>query len=109
MTKTEQGEILFKLLGKEPKFLKVPIGIMNFAIGVLVVSIKVFPSLEDVAEFVKIGRYYAVESILILDHNFLHWVMMVVGSYLDLMMMMNVCVLFSFQLSTIIFNWLKKQ
>lgn len=67
LTPLEQGEILFRLLGKEPKFLKVPIGIMDFAIGVLDFLVKIFPSLEDAAEFGKIGRYYAAESMLILD------------------------------------------
>lgn len=67
LTPLEQGEILFRLLGKEPKFLKVPIGIMDFAIGILDFLVKIFPSLEDAAEFGKIGRYYAAESMLILD------------------------------------------
>lgn len=67
LTPLEQGEILFRLLGKEPKFLKVPIGVMDFAIAVLDFLVKIFPSLEDAAEFGKIGRYYAAESMLILD------------------------------------------
>ncbi|XP_062108533.1 divinyl chlorophyllide a 8-vinyl-reductase, chloroplastic [Humulus lupulus] len=67
LTPLEQGEILFKLLGREPKFLKVPIGIMDFAIGLLDFLVKIFPSMEDAAEFGKIGRYYAAESMLILD------------------------------------------
>ncbi|XP_044484646.1 divinyl chlorophyllide a 8-vinyl-reductase, chloroplastic-like [Mangifera indica] len=67
LTPLEQGEILFRLLGKEPKFLKVPIGIMDFAIGVLDFLVKIFPAIEDAAEFGKIGRYYAAESMLILD------------------------------------------
>ncbi|GMH28440.1 hypothetical protein Nepgr_030283 [Nepenthes gracilis] len=67
LTPLEQGEILFRLLGKEPKFLKVPIEIMDFAIGVLDFLVKVFPSLEDAAEFGRIGRYYAAESMLVLD------------------------------------------
>ncbi|KAJ0093112.1 hypothetical protein Patl1_25578 [Pistacia atlantica] len=67
LTPLEQGEILFRLLGKEPKFLKVPIGIMDFAIGVLDFLVKIFPAMEDAAEFGKIGRYYAAESMLILD------------------------------------------
>lgn len=67
LTPKEQGEILFKLLGQEPKFFKVPIGIMDFAIAVLDSLVKIFPSLEDAAEFGKIGRYYAAESMLILD------------------------------------------
>ncbi|KAG9457591.1 hypothetical protein H6P81_002099 [Aristolochia fimbriata] len=67
LTPLEQGEMLFRLLGKEPNFLKVPIGIMDFAIGVLDFLVKIFPSLEDAAEFGKIGRYYAAESMLIWD------------------------------------------
>ncbi|CAK7333061.1 unnamed protein product [Dovyalis caffra] len=67
LTPLEQGEILFRLLGKEPNFLKVPIGIMDFAIGVLDFLVKIFPSMEDAAEFGKIGRYYAAESMLVLD------------------------------------------
>ncbi|XP_015873099.3 divinyl chlorophyllide a 8-vinyl-reductase, chloroplastic [Ziziphus jujuba] len=67
LTPLEQGEILFRLLGKEPKFLKVPIGIMDFAIGVLDFLVKIFPSMEDAAEYGKIGRYYAAESMLVLD------------------------------------------
>ncbi|KAJ4823079.1 hypothetical protein Tsubulata_009605 [Turnera subulata] len=67
LTPLEQGEMLFRLLGREPKFLKVPIGIMDFAIGLLDFLVKIFPSLEDAAEFGKIGRYYAAESMLLLD------------------------------------------
>ncbi|KAK9288542.1 hypothetical protein L1049_017001 [Liquidambar formosana] len=67
LTPLEQGEILFRLSGREPKFLKVPIQIMDFAIGVLDFLVKIFPSMEDAAEFGKIGRYYAAESMLILD------------------------------------------
>ncbi|KAL8047730.1 hypothetical protein ABFX02_07G019500 [Erythranthe guttata] len=67
LTPLEQGEMLFRLVGKEPKFIKVPIQIMDFAIGFLDFLVSVFPSLEDVAEYGKIGRYYAAESMLILD------------------------------------------
>ncbi|KAG6428105.1 hypothetical protein SASPL_112354 [Salvia splendens] len=67
VTPLEQGEMLFRLAGKEPKFLKVPIQIMDYAIGVLDFLVKIFPSLEDAAEFGKIGRYYAAESMLIWD------------------------------------------
>ncbi|KAL9237111.1 hypothetical protein vseg_011699 [Gypsophila vaccaria] len=67
VTPLEQGEILFSLLGKQPKFIKVPIEIMDFAIGVLDFLAKIFPSLEDAAEFGKIGRYYAAESMLVMD------------------------------------------
>ncbi|CAM6093734.1 unnamed protein product [Calypogeia fissa] len=67
MTPLEQGEILFRILGKEPKFIKVPIQIMDFFIGQLDFWKKFFPNLEDAAEFGKIGRYYAAESMLLLN------------------------------------------
>ncbi|XP_059632683.1 divinyl chlorophyllide a 8-vinyl-reductase, chloroplastic [Cornus florida] len=67
LTPMEQGEMLFRLVGREPKFLKVPIQIMDFAIGFLDFLVKIFPQLEDTAEFGKIGRYYAAESMLVLD------------------------------------------
>ncbi|KAF0887885.1 hypothetical protein E2562_004088 [Oryza meyeriana var. granulata] len=67
LTPLEQGEMLFRLLGREPKFIKVPIQIMDAVIWVLDGLAKVFPGLEDAAEFGKIGRYYASESMLVLD------------------------------------------
>lgn len=67
LTPRQQGEMLFRVLGKEPKFLQVPIQIMDFAIGIFDFLVKIFPSLEDPAEFGKIGRYYAAESMLVYD------------------------------------------
>ncbi|CAL4939376.1 unnamed protein product [Urochloa decumbens] len=67
LTPLEQGEMLFRLLGREPKFIKVPIQIMDGVIWVLDGLAKLFPGLEDAAEFGKIGRYYASESMLLLD------------------------------------------
>ncbi|KAK1277042.1 hypothetical protein QJS04_geneDACA003365 [Acorus gramineus] len=67
LTPLEQGEMLFRLLGKEPKFLKVPIEVMDFVIGGLGLLSKVFPVMEDAVEFGRIGRYYAAESMLVWD------------------------------------------
>ncbi|EPS66272.1 hypothetical protein M569_08504, partial [Genlisea aurea] len=67
VTPLEQGELLFRLAGKEAKFVRVPIGIMDFVIGVLEFLAGIFPSLEDAAEFGRIGRYYAAESMLVWD------------------------------------------
>uniref|UniRef100_A0A0D3FIH0 NmrA-like domain-containing protein n=1 Tax=Oryza barthii TaxID=65489 RepID=A0A0D3FIH0_9ORYZ len=67
LTPLEQGEMLFRLLGREPRFIKVPIQVMDAAIWVLDALAKVFPGVEDAAEFGKIGRYYASESMLVLD------------------------------------------
>ncbi|CAN4113577.1 unnamed protein product [Withania somnifera] len=55
LTPLVQGEMLFKLVGKEPKFLKLPIEIMDFAIRFLDFLVKIFPS------------YYAAESMLLWD------------------------------------------
>lgn len=67
VTPLEQGQLLFNLLEKEPKFIKVPIQVMDFVIGILDGLSKFFPNLQDAAEFGKIGRYYAAESMLVYD------------------------------------------
>mmetsp|Transcript_12048 Transcript_12048/g.25319 ORF Transcript_12048/g.25319 Transcript_12048/m.25319 type:complete len:250 (-) Transcript_12048:277-1026(-) len=67
MTALQQGQMLFDILGKEPKFVKVPIEIMEGAIKFFDFLVGFFPSLRDTAEFAKIGRYYAAESMLVLD------------------------------------------
>ncbi|GJP57234.1 hypothetical protein CLOM_g16262 [Closterium sp. NIES-68] len=69
LTPLQQGQMLFEVVGKDPKFIKVPIGVMDFVIGVLDLLAKAFTSLEDAAEFGKIGRYYAAESMLVWDEQ----------------------------------------
>lgn len=63
----EQGEMLFELLGKEPKFKRVPIQIFDVIIPVLSLLAKIFPKFEDKAEFARIGKYYCSESMLVLN------------------------------------------
>ncbi|MGC9418022.1 MAG: NAD(P)H-binding protein [Rhodovulum sp.] len=67
ITPREQGEELFRLLGREPKFRSVPVGMMDAIIAVLGALGKVSPRMRDKAEFARIGRYYATESMLVLD------------------------------------------
>ncbi|GBG44104.1 hypothetical protein CBR_g77624 [Chara braunii] len=67
LTPLQQGEMLFRLLGQKPRFIRVPLGIMDFVISLLDSLTRFFPSLEDAAEFGRIGRYYASESMLIYD------------------------------------------
>jgi divinyl chlorophyllide a 8-vinyl-reductase len=67
LTPAEQGEMLFRIVGRDPKFIKVPIQLMDGIIGFLGLLSKAFPALEDSVEFGKIGRYYAAESMLVLD------------------------------------------
>merc|ERR1712227_331251 len=69
LTPLQQSELLFKAAGVEPNTIKVPIQIMDGAIWVFDQLAKVFKNLDDAAEFAKIGRYYAAESMLLLDKN----------------------------------------
>ena len=67
ITPLQQGEYLFQLLGKAPRFKRVPLGLMDFIIGVLNLAGKLIPRLADKAELARIGRYYATESMLVWD------------------------------------------
>jgi divinyl chlorophyllide a 8-vinyl-reductase len=63
----QQGELLFELLGKEPKFKNMPIQMFDVIIPVLTLMAKLFPKLRDKAEFARIGKYYCSESMLVLN------------------------------------------
>ena len=67
MTPREQGEALFRLLGREPRFRQVPLKFMDVIVAVLATLGRVFPRLADKAELARIGRYYATESMLVMD------------------------------------------
>lgn len=67
VTAREQGEMIFQLLGREPKFRKAPIWMFDVIIPVLTVLSKIFPALTDKAEFARIGKYYCSESMLVLN------------------------------------------
>ena len=67
ITPLEQGEYLFKLLGKTPRFKSMPLGLLDAIASVLGFLGKVIPVLADKAELAKIGRYYASESMLVWD------------------------------------------
>ena len=65
----QQGTMLFEILDMEPKFVKVPIEIMDVVIKVLDVFAGFFSNMKDAAEFGKIGRYYAAESMLVMNED----------------------------------------
>lgn len=67
ITPRQQGEHLFKLLGKPARFRQVPVGMLDVIIAVLAATGRVVPALAGKAEFARIGRYYATESMLVLD------------------------------------------
>lgn len=65
----QQGEMLFEILGKTPFFIQVPVALFDAIIGMLdfVANLLGTDKAKDVAEFGRIGKYYAVESMLVLD------------------------------------------
>ena len=67
ITPRQQGEQLFALLSRPPRFTHVPVRLMNGVIAVLGALGRIVPALADKAELARIGRYYATESMLVLD------------------------------------------
>ena len=67
ITPREQGEKLFELLGQPAKFRSVPVAMLDAIAGGLGVAGRIVPALAQKAELARIGRYYATESMLVLD------------------------------------------
>ena len=67
VTPLEQADHLFGLLGKPAKVKQVPVALLDVIIAVLSLLGRVVPKLRDKAELARIGRYYATESMLVLD------------------------------------------
>jgi divinyl chlorophyllide a 8-vinyl-reductase len=67
ITPKQQGEFLFAALARAPRFKHVPLALMDFIVVTLSVLGRVIPTLAEKAELAKIGRYYASESMLVLD------------------------------------------
>ena len=67
ITPRQQGEALFALLGRAPRFRSVPVALLDGIIGGLGAFGRVAPSFAAKAELARIGRYYATESMLVLD------------------------------------------
>lgn len=67
ITPRQQGEALFALLGRSPRFKRVPVALLDTVIAVLGALGRVIPPLADKAELARIGRYYATESMLVWD------------------------------------------
>jgi divinyl chlorophyllide a 8-vinyl-reductase len=67
ITPRQQGEKLFELLGQPARFKQVPVGLMGAVVAVLATLSRVLPPLAKKAELARIGRYYATESMLVLN------------------------------------------
>jgi divinyl chlorophyllide a 8-vinyl-reductase len=67
ITPRQQGEQLFALLGRPPRFRQMPVALLDLIIGVLATAGRLVPALAAKAELARIARYYATESMLVLD------------------------------------------
>ena len=67
ITPRRQGEELFALLGRKPRFRRVPVALLDTIVAGLGAASWLRPALADKAELARIGRYYATESMLVLD------------------------------------------
>jgi divinyl chlorophyllide a 8-vinyl-reductase len=67
LTPLEQGALLFDACGKPPRYRHVPVRLLDVIIAVLSALGRVVPALRDKAEYARIGRYYATESMLVFD------------------------------------------
>ncbi len=67
MTPLQQGALLFEACGRAPRYRHVPVALLDTIIAVLALLGRAWPRLADKAEYARIGRYYATESMLVFD------------------------------------------
>ncbi len=67
LTPRDQGDLLFRLAGRPPRFKQVPVALLDAVIAVLGTAGRLLPPLAAKAELARIGRYYATESMLVWD------------------------------------------
>ena len=67
ITPRQQGEALFEMLGRPARFRSVPLVLLDVVAGGLGAVGRIWPPLAEKAELARIGRYYAAESMLVLD------------------------------------------
>jgi len=67
MSMKTQGDMMFKIVGKEPRFWAVPVGLFDAIINALAFFGKFSQGAEDAAELARIGKYYAVEDMLTVE------------------------------------------
>ncbi len=73
ITPRQQAETLFALLGREPRYRQVPVAMLDVIVWVLSTLGWIVPALRAKAELARIGRYYATESMLLLDPGTLRY------------------------------------
>mmetsp|Transcript_11976 Transcript_11976/g.43742 ORF Transcript_11976/g.43742 Transcript_11976/m.43742 type:complete len:523 (-) Transcript_11976:1955-3523(-) len=66
----DQGEVVFEALGRKPWWVEAPLFLFDGFINLFTTLDKAFPGkFADAAEFSRIGKFYAVEPMLVLDPN----------------------------------------
>ncbi|MEQ8516112.1 MAG: NAD(P)H-binding protein [Chromatocurvus sp.] len=67
ITPRQQGEMLFRVYDRPPRFTQVPVQLFSVVGALLWPFAKLSPAAADKAEFARIGRFYATESMLCID------------------------------------------
>jgi divinyl chlorophyllide a 8-vinyl-reductase len=67
ITPRQQGAFLLSLFGRTPRFQRIPITLLDTIVGVMAALGRLIPPLAEKAELARIVRYYATESMLVLD------------------------------------------
>ena len=65
----EQGEMLFRLTGLTPRYRRIPPAMLDVIIALLGLAGLISKRAAAKAEYAKIGRYYATESMLVWDEQ----------------------------------------
>ena len=63
----EQGELLFEIADKEPRFTSVPVRLFDAAAYLLSMGAPFSDWFAEKAEYARIAKYYATQSMLVLD------------------------------------------
>lgn len=67
ITPRDQADQLFALLNAKPRISSIPVALLDTIIVLLSALGRLVPRLAEKAELARIGRYYATESMLVLD------------------------------------------
>lgn len=67
ITPLDQAAILERLTGRPVRLKRVPVALMDAIVGVLSALGRLSPKLADKANLARIGRYYATQSMLVLN------------------------------------------
>lgn len=67
ITPLDQGEMMFAAFGLKPRFRHVPVALLDVIAGGLSLAGRISQRAADKAELARIGRYYATQSMLVLD------------------------------------------